>query len=417
MKHTVVSFTTARLLRDEDGVVAIVVALCMVVLLGFTALVLDSGYLFLERTQLQKAADAAALAGAFDIWPGNGTNNSIAANSATDAAKFATLNGANPTTVVSSAASCAPVGSTCWVGSTGGQAATVYDPGDAWQVTIARSVPLVFAPILGIPSSTVTVTAVALNSPLSSCDAACILPYAIWGGNNPIDNPGSPFYSDDANRWCAGETPNVPAPCNTPSTAPTGVSYTIPSGQTQYNYQDLCQSTTVSSCGSIGSATIIYRDNSWTSDTVFPNPNKCGGNNQIPCSANWNRNASTAFNGFFNNVSTTLTTDSSGAFWSKSGNSTGTEPWARICSLAASGGDGIFPVVDRVTVDSNSGNTVFHLANFVALKLVAPSGCSGGNQMGQSPFTGTVDWGATIPHGRGGGTNKTSAVHVLQLWQ
>jgi Putative Flp pilus-assembly TadE/G-like len=49
---------------DEGGQVAIVVALMLVVLLGFAALVVDVGLNWAARTQAQLAADAAALAGA-----------------------------------------------------------------------------------------------------------------------------------------------------------------------------------------------------------------------------------------------------------------------------------------------------------------------------------------------------------------
>jgi Putative Flp pilus-assembly TadE/G-like len=48
---------------DEHGQVAIVVALILVVLLGFAALVVDVGLNWAARTQAQAAADAAALAG------------------------------------------------------------------------------------------------------------------------------------------------------------------------------------------------------------------------------------------------------------------------------------------------------------------------------------------------------------------
>ena len=47
----------------EHGQVAIVVALMLVVLLGFAALVVDVGLNWAARTQAQAAADAAALAG------------------------------------------------------------------------------------------------------------------------------------------------------------------------------------------------------------------------------------------------------------------------------------------------------------------------------------------------------------------
>lgn len=48
----------------QKGGVAITVALCMVVLLGFAGLAIDIGNLLVARNQLQNAADAAAMAGA-----------------------------------------------------------------------------------------------------------------------------------------------------------------------------------------------------------------------------------------------------------------------------------------------------------------------------------------------------------------
>ncbi|MFK4998207.1 pilus assembly protein TadG-related protein [Bacillus sp. N9] len=50
--------------REERGGVAVYVALFMVVLLGITALVIDGGRLYTEKSKLQKAMDAAVLAGA-----------------------------------------------------------------------------------------------------------------------------------------------------------------------------------------------------------------------------------------------------------------------------------------------------------------------------------------------------------------
>ncbi|MBZ2208551.1 pilus assembly protein TadG-related protein [Massilia soli] len=48
----------------EGGVVAIIVALSLAVLVGFAGLVLDLGHLFVNKTELQNAADACALAAA-----------------------------------------------------------------------------------------------------------------------------------------------------------------------------------------------------------------------------------------------------------------------------------------------------------------------------------------------------------------
>lgn len=52
-----------RRLRDnEEGAVAVMTALMMVLILGMTALVVDIGLVYAERAQLQNGADAAALA-------------------------------------------------------------------------------------------------------------------------------------------------------------------------------------------------------------------------------------------------------------------------------------------------------------------------------------------------------------------
>ena len=56
-----------RKFKSQKGVSAIVVALLLLVLLGFAALGIDVGYMFVARNQLQNIADAGALAGARDM--------------------------------------------------------------------------------------------------------------------------------------------------------------------------------------------------------------------------------------------------------------------------------------------------------------------------------------------------------------
>lgn len=50
--------------KDQRGAVAVIVAVCMAMLIGFLALAIDVGYLYATKNELQNAADAAALAGA-----------------------------------------------------------------------------------------------------------------------------------------------------------------------------------------------------------------------------------------------------------------------------------------------------------------------------------------------------------------
>jgi hypothetical protein len=66
--------------KDEQGATAIVVALVMFVLLGFAALAIDIGHLFVARNELQNAADAGALAGARFLYNDDGTAVNTGAN-------------------------------------------------------------------------------------------------------------------------------------------------------------------------------------------------------------------------------------------------------------------------------------------------------------------------------------------------
>lgn len=70
-RHFVLAYTAHRN-NDERGAVAIITALCLVVLLGFAAIAIDVGLMYEERAQLQNGADAAALAVAQDC--SHGTN-------------------------------------------------------------------------------------------------------------------------------------------------------------------------------------------------------------------------------------------------------------------------------------------------------------------------------------------------------
>jgi len=54
-------------MQNEKGAVIVLVAVLLVVLLGFAALAVDVGYLYSHRANLSKAVDAAALAGVQDL--------------------------------------------------------------------------------------------------------------------------------------------------------------------------------------------------------------------------------------------------------------------------------------------------------------------------------------------------------------
>ena len=53
-----------RIISEQGGAVAVIVGVCLVLFVGFTALAVDIGHLYVARNELQNAADAGALAGA-----------------------------------------------------------------------------------------------------------------------------------------------------------------------------------------------------------------------------------------------------------------------------------------------------------------------------------------------------------------
>ncbi|TJX14163.1 hypothetical protein E9840_06720 [Tissierella creatinini] len=70
--------------KNRDGVVLPLVALLMVVLLGFAALAVDAGSMYLDRREMTTAADAGALAGAKELSDSNGSNVAKAKQIATE---------------------------------------------------------------------------------------------------------------------------------------------------------------------------------------------------------------------------------------------------------------------------------------------------------------------------------------------
>jgi hypothetical protein len=67
-------------LNDQKGVTAVIIAICLVMLIGFIALAIDVGHLSVARNELQNAADAGALAGAAELYTDNGQSVNTNAN-------------------------------------------------------------------------------------------------------------------------------------------------------------------------------------------------------------------------------------------------------------------------------------------------------------------------------------------------
>lgn len=125
--------------RSERGAVAVVVAILMVALVGFTAIAVDVGMMQVDRVQLQNGADSAALAIAADCANGNCGNPPATAKTLTEANKN---DGAvhDPVTIE-------PAG---------------LSPGTGWvKVTPSSTRQHWFAPLLGIDESDISASATA----------------------------------------------------------------------------------------------------------------------------------------------------------------------------------------------------------------------------------------------------------------
>ncbi len=66
--------------NNQQGAVVVLIAVCLVMLLGFIALSIDTSHLVVARNELQNAADAGALAGAAELYTDNGKSVNTNAN-------------------------------------------------------------------------------------------------------------------------------------------------------------------------------------------------------------------------------------------------------------------------------------------------------------------------------------------------
>ncbi|UCH86065.1 MAG: hypothetical protein JSU97_05855 [Dehalococcoidia bacterium] len=127
--------------REEQGQGLVVATLAMVVILAFAAMAIDVGLFLHERRELQKAADAAALAGAAEL-PGSPADamqkaHEWAANNGIDGGEFGSV-----------------------------EIVTTYVPNDSITVRLQRDVPFAFARVLGFTSDTMSADATArIGSP------------------------------------------------------------------------------------------------------------------------------------------------------------------------------------------------------------------------------------------------------------
>jgi hypothetical protein len=144
--------------RREHGAALIWTALAMTAILGAASFAIDLGWIYLNATRLQAAADSAALAGVVNL-PG------FPATAEADATTAAANNGFNPA-----------------------GAATLTDAvlaDNRYQVTLEAEIPTFFLPILGFDSMNATRTAV----------AEYIKPVKLGSPENQFGGPSQDFWA------------------------------------------------------------------------------------------------------------------------------------------------------------------------------------------------------------------------------
>ena len=180
--------TTSQALRSERGATLILVAVAMTALLGFLALAIDLGMLYTARADAQRAADAAALAGASAFL-----DNS--ASAAVAPARQRAFEYAERNTFQNG-----PIDSTNIV------VTVIQDSGKVGVYIHRDSVPTLFARVLGI--RTVPIAAFAAAQAVQAGAAKCLKPIAIpdlWFDANSDQNGDRVM--DNGESWTFGDNP------------------------------------------------------------------------------------------------------------------------------------------------------------------------------------------------------------------
>jgi len=185
-----------RWARDDRGAVAVIVALFMVVFMTLLAFVVDIGMMQTARAKLQNAVDSAALAAAWQLPAAcSGTPAASGTSACVTAGSYAVANGVPLSSVT--------------VTSTAGSSTI--------RVSASENVRLVFAPIIGQNSRTVTATAVATRSGGSGSG------FAIYAGNQVNLNGGGSATAALTGSIFAGGSGGGRCANNCPMDIPNGV--------------------------------------------------------------------------------------------------------------------------------------------------------------------------------------------------
>lgn len=192
--------------RHQGGAIAIIVALSLVALVGFAGLVLDLGRLYVNRSELQSAADACALAAAAELvcdpaaagaCPGNDFTNARQAGQITALRNKRDFQGGGVSIADGDVRFALNIGpnSAYLAASQAPPAASKY------AMCIAHSAGIVpwFMGVLGAGARTVSATAVATLAP--SQNFCTLVPMGVCRKGSA----GGPHYGYAVNEWIASD--------------------------------------------------------------------------------------------------------------------------------------------------------------------------------------------------------------------
>jgi len=157
--------------RSDKGQVLVLVALAIFVLLGFAALGVDVGYMYSVRHELQRSADAGALAGASAFTTGDWNDLSVRSIADSRARDFASRDVVAQTLL-----------------NPASDVAVSFPSPDRIKVITSRNADLFFARIFGMANKLITASAVAQAKVIGpQAIVNCITPFAIpypWRDDN-----------------------------------------------------------------------------------------------------------------------------------------------------------------------------------------------------------------------------------------
>jgi len=185
--------------RSDKGQVLVLVALAIFVLLGLAALGIDVGFMYNVRHELQRSADAGALAGASAFTTGNWNDTSMSSTSPRGIADARAREFASKDKVVQATLNPAS------------EVAVSFPSLDRVEVVTSRTADLFFARIFGMSNRLITARAVAQASVAGPpTNVNCIKPFAI-----PYPWADDPAYGTNRDGTPDGEYDGSPAPGET----------------------------------------------------------------------------------------------------------------------------------------------------------------------------------------------------------